>query len=1043
MDIVYVATTATDPGVMSAGITDFEVLDSGGGLTLYSATGPDGGLAAYRIGSGGSLTELILNPYPSGSLLPTSTRLLAVDLPSGGEGLVALGRQGATFEALKVSSTGAFLSSRVDMTPSLGLAGTPGLGATVGSHVALASAGDAVLRSYATGSDGLLIQKDAVDVLADTGLNRGGGIGAVAGVQSGGNDFILVGVSGADQVLSYRVGADGSLGLVNQIGLTTGLGIADPTAIETVTQDGTTYAVIAAAGTSSLTVAKIGSDGSLTEVDHALDSLSTRFEHVTSLSATEADGHAFVLTGGADDGLSLFTLAPGGRLIHLGAIEDSDDRALQNVMAVDMAAVDGTLALFAASETEPGIARLKVTTADLASVVQGAAGTVTVAGGDADDILIAGDGNNSLRGNAGADLFVFCPGGALSDGQLGTVLDYQRGVDRLDLSSLPLFHGVAQLDVAQQSWGARLSYGDWWLDVHSADGEALAASDFTDADVVNLDRVYLGNAGGDAVVLSDSATGGGTGGTGTPPTDPSAGTGGPDLLSGGDAGEALAGMGGNDTLLGGAGDDTLDGGVGADDLQGGDGIDWASYASANAGLTADFLIRSNNTGDATGDLYTSIEALMGSAFDDALLGSNSDNMIDGGAGHDLLKGRRGDDVLIGGIGDDTLDGGGGADDLQGGDGVDIASYATASEGVIVDIAQPRANTGDAAGDSYSSIEGVLGSLHADTLLGRDLSEWFGGGDGDDWILGRGGADTLEGGTGNDTLEGGPGADFLNGGGGQSDVASYFEAASGVSINLADPGRNTGEAAGDSYAGIEVVLGSTYGDDLRGSGGGDTLVGRSGDDFLMGLADRDMLRGDDGNDTLDGGDGSDTLRGGAGHDVLYGGQGNDRILGEAGNDRIVATLGNNKLFGGTGADTVMDGPGASRLTGNAGSDFLIGGAGNDTLVGGSAHDTLAGGDGRDKIVGGTGNDFMVGNAGNDWFVFNPGYGTDTIGDFSLAEGDQLYISRTLAGGADAAGVLALGHDSAQGLLFAFDDGTSVLLAGVHSTSGLESQIVVFG
>ncbi|GHE01581.1 hypothetical protein U879_16745 [Defluviimonas sp. 20V17] len=851
--IKYAATIVADPGVMSAGITDFSIFDSGGGLTLYSATGPDGGLAAYRIGTDGTVRALNQLPFGAGSTLPTATRLLHVDLGLGTDGLAALGRQGPTLDTFRLGLDGALGSVRVDLTPDLGLAETPGLGLQLGAHVALAQADGAVLRSFGRDGTGLLVQRDAVDVMAQTGLNRGGGITAVSGVSVGADDYLLVGVAGADVVMSYGLGADGRLQLVDQIGLTSGLGIADPTAIETVAMDGISYAVIASAGSSSLTVARIGADGRLTPVDQVLDSLATRFGSVTSLRVVQADGHVYVLAGGADDGLSLLTLTPGGRLAHLGSVEDTASRALASVQAVDLGALGGVLNLFAASATEQGIAHLTLSTAELGTVTRGAPGAVTVSGGGGADILISGDGANSLRGNAGADLFVFRPEAAPAGGKLGEVLDYQPGVDRLDLSALPLFHGVSQLSVAQQSWGARLSYGDWWVDVRSDGGGALTAADFTDRDVADLDRVYLGNAGDEAVVLSDATVSGQSGdGSG-----PASGTAGSDVLVGTDGGDLIAGLEGADMLRGGAG-----------------------------------------------------------------------------------------------------------------------------------------------------------------------------------------ADMLDGGSGNDTLEGGPGADWLIGGEGLSDVASYYGAAQGVGVNLKSPSANTGDAMGDSYLGIEVVLGSVHADDLRGDGYSNTLVGREGDDLLLGRAGRDMLRGDAGNDTMDGGYGSDTLRGGDGNDVLYGSQGNDRILGEAGNDRIVAMLGNNKLFAGAGADTVMDGPGASRLIGNAGSDFLVGGAGNDTIVGNSAHDRLAGGEGRDKIVGGTGNDYMVGNSGNDWFVFNPGYGRDTIGDFSVAEGDQLYINSGF-GAADARAVMMLARDTAKGLDFTFADGTEVLLAGLHDTAGLEAQIVIFG
>jgi hypothetical protein len=52
--------------------------------------------------------------------------------------------------------------------------------------------------------------------------------------------------------------------------------------------------------------------------------------------------------------------------------------------------------------------------------------------------------------------------------------------------------------------------------------------------------------------------------------------------------------------------------------------------------------------------------------------------------------------------------------------------------------------------------------------------------------------------------------------------------------------------------------------------------------------------------------------------------------------------------------------------------------------------LDGGNGRDTLDGGIGNDILTGGRGGDSFVFKPGYGHDTITDFSPFE-DRLDIS----------------------------------------------------
>ena len=298
-------------------------------------------------------------------------------------------------------------------------------------------------------------------------------------------------------------------------------------------------------------------------------------------------------------------------------------------------------------------------------------------------------------------------------------------------------------------------------------------------------------------------------------------------------------------------------------------------------------------------------------------------------------------------------------------GTDVIAYS-GNRDAQIDLTAATLDYSPTGGGVVSFVDDIKGGF---TIASGVLIENATSGGGNDVLIGNAAANVLSAGGGDDFLMGKAGGDTLHGGSG-FDTASYALATAGVAASLGNSGNGSGsagEAAGDTYTGMEALEGSDFNDTLSSGNAANTLYGLGGNDNLSGGNASDILHGGDGNDNLSGGNDNDTLAGGAGND---------------------------SLDGGNGADS---------LDGGADNDSLSGGNDIDVLNGGSGNDNLSGGNGNDSLNGGAGNDIMTGGNGADAFVFTEIGGADRIMDFNRGAGDKVNLAAidAVAGGADNA------------------------------------------
>jgi Ca2+-binding RTX toxin-like protein len=618
--------------------------------------------------------------------------------------------------------------------------------------------------------------------------------------------------------------------------------------------------------------------------------------------------------------------------------------------------------------TKEGIARiaglqqvLGLTDAQFAAL---AASAVAYSEGD---IILGGDGSDTIKGLAGDDIIdgdkwlnvrIAVHAEVGPDGGIGAIQEYHNSMTTLASKMFAGLINPGQLQIVR-SIETDLTTGDIDTAVFQGNRGEYAFSATSDGQVIvshaiedsldgtdrlrNIEKIQFLDGGALNIIV---------------------GTSGNDTLDGTADDDLILGLDGADILNGGAGNDILVGGASGPSGAYADNFNTASYANNTVPpATANFAGSWGESGDVTtGNIVTGGQIRITGG--DLVFRDDDNDTGNGGAQIQRT-------LNLAGATTATISYDYDENSFDAGEIVQVQFAANGTTFITLQTLNNNSGT-----NSFSTQ--LTGPFTANAVLRFVVSNTnnnSGGGDNiaiDNLSITFSGADVLNGGLGDDTYSFGlgDGNDIIN----ESVSATSGGSADRISIlsTTIDPGTllpvlsalnandsNTGTSAGDLVINYTLPTGTaqqiTVGGHFTGANAqtgverinfnGATFAG-----YLLGSEDYLISRADPANRD----NGGVNLSASIANNFLVGEQGvNDEIIGGSGNDLIFGGTGDNQLSGGAGDDLLVGGSGTGDndiLDGGLDADTMIGLAGNDTYIVDDLADVVveAAGEGTDTV-----------------------------------------------------------------------------------------------
>lgn len=462
-------------------VSDVEWWETGEGLYLIVASEATGALTSWDISAPGA--PVPVDVVAQSALSGTVTVGDLVRLPgAGGDRLVTLGRYDDNFGLYEVGADGS-LSLQAALADAEGHfeRGLLAVGVDTGVSSFLYSTGFGlpgydVFRIDAAGN------ATWIQTMEDSGFRRLDDVTAMHADSLHGINMLFVASAFDGGIHATTLQNNGITRVRDRVLPSEAEGFAHVTAMDSLEIGDRAFLVVGAAQSDSLSVFRVSAGYQMTLVDVRYDTRETRFGGVQDIETFQAGGRSFVVAGGADDGVSLFEIDHRGRLHHLETIADEFDTTLQNVSSLSVRVVGEVAHVYVGSEADHGVTELVIDLSRTGQVVDGGTaaerldGTAgddvlmgrghsdEIYGGAGDDVLVDGRGRDVMTGGDGADIFRF-----IEDGRSDFVMDFEPGVDRIDLTDFDVDH-VTDFVVAARPIGAVIIVGEDVIRLVNPDG---------------------------------------------------------------------------------------------------------------------------------------------------------------------------------------------------------------------------------------------------------------------------------------------------------------------------------------------------------------------------------------------------------------------------------------------------------------------------------------------------------------------------------------------------------------------------------------------